>query len=583
MLGRAARKKEEEAIVHVIQQPKLFDFHLKKLNQTQNESTEVAELMKNSLLKLHNCLIEPQCTWKGLLSYFNEHDQDDWTCLEKCNKCNHQEEDPLDNPLVDLPTLRKALQMVSSIPELSKTTFYHLMIGTPSALAKVPSNILELVPQRSGKRSGISSISKASDFVRRLLNEGLISIALPKGRHGVILELTDKGKQTLENSTLMEATQTDICSLPTEDILNETPLTNQQFTMPNQDIYEKINSAEEMTDELMEICLQTIVVRGSIVLDVTEKDRLICIPLEMFSELFCEKHKAFKQNYQVALKPFHKWPKYVSWHIMQKWKGESTFVENTKGLNIKFYCGHKQFNCSAQKQWKSIRTVKHNGNEHVLIHETFVHLGGESKAILNRHLHAAGAKVSRPKTATATATENNCCIYNEEAISTQFKELIKNEKLPMKTKSQPVFSYMEQLLQGYVDDPLAAQLNPSITYSKARNEMHQQKQTMRPWLQGANLKGLSNFNRVQLLKKYLDKEGQEKNRSSRPQACPFYIGPATLHDGDAFTVICTDLFGITMFNLCAKNGVCSIDGTGEIEGRINLIVLVFNHGEIFQY
>ena len=225
----------------------------------------------------------------------------------------------------------------------------------------------------------------------------------------------------------------------------------------------------------------------------------------------------------------------------------------------------------------------HNGNEHVLVHETFVHLGGESKAILNRHLHAAGAKVSRPKTATATATENNCCIYNEEAISTQFKELIKNEKLPMKTKSQPVFSYMEQLLQGYVDDPLAAQLNPSITYSKARNEMHQQKQTMRPWLQGANLKGLSNFNRVQLLKKYLDKEGQEKNRSSRPQACPFYIGPATLHDGDAFTVICTDLFGITMFNLCAKNGVCSIDGTGEIEGRINLIVLVFNHGEIFQY
>ena len=71
---------------------------------------------------------------------------------------------------------------------------------------------------------------------------------------------------------------------------------------------------------------------------------------------------------------------------------------------------------------------------------------------------------------------------------------------------------------------------------------------------------MTRFNRVQLLKEYIDKK-----ECKQGNLCPSYIGPMTLHEKDVFTVICTDLFGVSLFNLATRKKACviSIDGTGK--------------------
>ena len=161
-----------------------------------------------------------------------------------------------------------------------------------------------------------------------------------------------------------------------------------------------------------------------------------------------------------------------------------------------------------------------------------------------------------------TKQSDACCVFNRAVIPEPFCNLMIEEELPQKNISQPVFSFMQQLQDTYSTDPIRAQLNSNVTYGVTRNIQHSIARSHRPWLsESTNVSAMSGFDRVKCLKEYID----QQELKHRTDLCPCYIGTMTHHTADFFTVICTDLFGVTLFTLATKkkNSVISVDGTGK--------------------
>ena len=85
MVGRAARLEGEQANVDVFLETKLYHFYINKMNNATDQ--EFANIEKTSLTWLYNALLPGKCTWKHILSYFKEHENDSWTCQTKCAYC----------------------------------------------------------------------------------------------------------------------------------------------------------------------------------------------------------------------------------------------------------------------------------------------------------------------------------------------------------------------------------------------------------------------------------------------------------------------------------------------------------------
>ena len=565
MIGRGARERTEKANVYIFPTSHMFNFHRRKLDMTKNNYN----FLQQSLHILETSLHTSNCTWREMLRYFREDKQDDWAC-KTCSNCKNAHQNESD--ILCHPLFFTSLYILKGNLDVSKTDMCRLLVGSPSQLQHVPLQLLNHFENvRDKEAPGIKSYKNASNFIIKLQYQGYITIQLPKqGFAGVILKLTLKSLDILNTPGVQVypplLPSTFECFLPTEENLNEGPFPLEEFVSPDEESLKKILETEVFTDELWEVCLQIPILKGSILLDVREENRKFCIPLQSFVELWCKSHKQMKVGYSSALKPYHRWPKYITWHVKFKWKNykalSNTFVDSMSGLHIKWYCGHFPFNCTATKTWTSLAVETHNNCEHVIIQETFHQIKDANGTILNRHLHPCGAKAFKSK-GKKNNVVNDCCTYNKDKIDSVFLPFCIDQDLPLKSVSQPVFSYMEELLQAYIKDPLAAQVNPEASYNRARNIMAKKKKENRPWLTDVNnAKELTNFNRVTHLKNYIDMKDRERNKSSNRKKYPCYIGPMIHHEQDVFTVLCTDLFGITLFNLCSKQGVVSIDGTG---------------------
>ena len=566
MVGRAARQEDEQANVDVFLSTPHFHSLIHKINFHPDQ--DIARIERKSLTWLYNALQPGKCTWKHLLSYFNEHVNDDWTCETKCANCEGNNSNQI-NEVSEHPSLNTVLKIINMVPNLYKTTLYSLMLSTPSQMEKVPEDIQKVfLDCRDKNFKKFNSHKKSQEFITSMQGAGLIKMEITLTEKSPVLRLTNKGLSIIEELS-SENNSEDVydCKLPSLEMIAECPCPPADFSMPSEEDLVTIHAAEEMTDELFEICLHIPIIKGFVVLDVAEENRMICVPKAIIAEIWCNKHKKTKEGYAAALVPFHRYPNYISWTVHTRWKSQNAFKDSLVGFNIRWICSHRSYACAVQKVWRTIAVAEHNGEDHVIIEEIFSTIGTELKAItdteirLNRHLHPCGSKVQNRGRSNIQKSSEMCCVYNRAVIPEPFRNLMTQEELPQKIVSQPVFSYMQQLFDNYSTDPIMAQINSTVTYGKARNIQHSIAFLNRPWLAGIpNVSSMSRFNKVERLKEYIDKE--ERKQSS--DLCPCYIGPITLHERDVFTVICTDLFGVTLFTMATKkkNSVISVDGTG---------------------
>lgn len=560
MVGRAARKEEEEADVDVFLSSKTYHFYLSKLALSENQ--DFAHLEKYSLTCLYNALTPGKCTWKPLLAYFQEPMNETWQCETRCANCRGEGIQP-NSKILEHRAFNTALITIRTIPNISKTVLYNLLMSTPSTLEKVPTETQNLFFACKDRNfETISHYNKAKDFVANLVDEGIVKLDIERGCRAAVLRLTEKGVALIDDNQHSDPTgqSQHECYLPTTEMINECPCPT-EFSTPNDEELQKIHDASEMTDELFEICMKIPVLKGLIVLDVEETNRKICIPKQIVDEIWCTEHKEWKKAWGSALKPFHRWPRYITWSIATRWKKKNTFNDGVLGLSIKWQCAHRSFNCVAQKTWRTLAEAEHNGKCHVIMEEVYDNIGTGPKNLLNRHIHPCGAKIKKEKK-ESLLSPNTCCNYNMSIVKGEFHNAFTEDIFPQKVVAQPVFTFMEQLLQGYNSDPVQAQINSTVTYSKTRNIQHSMADSARPWLKDVlNESSLSRIQRVQLLQQYID--GQEKK--NKGSLCPSYIGTITQYEHDIFTVICTDLFGITLYSLATKKKDCviSCDGTGN--------------------
>ena len=562
MVGRCARQEGEEANVYVFVTAKLYHFYINKMNVAPDQ--EAANLEKNSVTWLYNALMPGKCTWKHLLSYFKEHVNDSWTCQTKCAHCAG-DGTSLNNEIYEHPSLQTALKTIKMVPTLNKTTLYFLLLSTPSALDKVPKEVQDIFSSCKDRRfKPLLHITKATEFTTSMQDAGLVQLHIVRNSKSSVLRLTEKGLSTIEDVPNNDDTvqRQDNCELPSLEMMKACPIPSSEFVTPNQEDLQKIHEAEEMTDELFEICMRIPVIKGHIVLDIKEENRTLCVPKAIIEEIFCKEHKTYKEGYPAALVPFHRYPNYISWGVATRWK-KKTFEHNLLGLTIRWICSHRTYCCAAQKMWKTIGEAEHNGEIHIIIEETFETIGIDKEIQLNRHIHPCGSKLQNRKTVNPKVSLKRCCVFNRSVMSADYQNVGNNEEnFPQKTVSQPVFSFMQQLFEDYSADPIKAQLNSATTYGRTRNIQHSIAVANRPWLgASANEASMSRFNRVQLLKEYIDKK--ECKQGNDP--CPSYIGPITDVAKDVFTVICTDLFGVSLYHLATRKKACviSIDGTGK--------------------
>ena len=561
MVGRAARLEGEQANVDVFLETKLYHFYINKMNNATDQ--EFANIEKTSLTWLYNALLPGKCTWKHILSYFKEHENDSWTCQTKCAYCTgdggHQT-----NEIYEHPSLLTALKTIKMVPNLNKTTLYYLLLCTPSSLDKVPIEIQEVFFSCKDKKfRSFSHVKKATEFTASMQDAGLVQLHIVRTEKSSVLRLTEKGLSTIEefpNNNSPEIIE-ECCKLPSLEMMKECPRPSSEFVTPNEEDLLKIHEADEMTDELFEICMRIPVIKGHVVLDIEEENRTLCVPKVIIEEIYCKEHKTWKEGYPAALRPFHRYPNYISWSVTSRWKRTHTFQKSLLGLSIRWFCSHRSYCCAAQKVWKTIGEAEHNGETHILIEESFDTIGTENEICLNRHIHPCGSKLhNKQRTDSTKLSSNKCCVFNRSVMSGDFQNMENEENLPKKTISQPVYSFMQKLYEDYSTDPIMAQINSTTTYGKARNIEHSNAVANRPWLASGNEASMTRFNRVQLLKEYIDKK-----ECKQGNLCPSYIGPMTLHEKDVFTVICTDLFGVSLFNLATRKKACviSIDGTGK--------------------
>ena len=557
MIGRAARQEGEEANVDVLLSTQLYHWYLNKMQRSSDE--EDAELKKQSLTCLYNALQPGRCKWKGLLSFFGEHVRDDWTCETKCGHCSG-DEGSQSNEILEHPSLNTILKTINMVPNIHKTVLSCLLLSTPSAMEKVPIETQNAFFQcKDANFKKMSKLKSATEFIESLQAARLITLEIIRTQRSAVLRLTEKGLSMINEHKRDESTTHD-CQLPSLEMMKECPCPAKEFSLPNEEDLQKIHASDEMTDELFEVCLRIPILKGHVVLDLKEENRRICVPKKIIAEVWCQEHKKTKEGYAAALAPFHRYPNYMSWTVHTRWKNTNTFNDSLVGFNIDWRCSHRSYGCAVQKKWKSISEEKHNDDEHVIFEEEFDTIGTVEEDIrLNRHIHPCGSKVQNRQ---RKVVSNACCLFNTSVVPAEFRYLMTEEELPQKNISQPVFSYMEQLFENYSQDPVRAQINSTETYGKARNIQHSINVSKRPWLAASqNASAMSAFNRVERLQEYIDKleHKQEKDQ------CPSYIGPMIRHKHEVFTIICTDLFGITLFTLATKkkDAVISIDGTGE--------------------
>ena len=559
MFGRASRKEEEQANVDVFLSSSTYHRHLTTLTLRQ----ESCDLERHSLTCLYNALQPAHCIWQSLLAYFNEHKDDGWTCREKCVFCTGEEGEQ--NRILEHPSLNTILKTINSVPKITKTLLHYLLLSTPSTMEKVPvevQNTFFSCKDMNFKKE--TKVQATSKIVEDMAKAGLIQLTIAKNERAANLCLTDKGLSMIKNevpSYNRTVAHNYDCNLPTQESIQACPSPHSDFSMPKEEDLKTIHEAEEMTDDLFELCLRIPVIKGYVVLDIKEENRPnICIPKSIVNEVFCSEHKNFKHGYITALDAFHKYPTYISWTVYTRWKSTRTFHDTTKGFNIRWYCAHRPFGCPAEKRWTSIGTEEHSGEEHVIFEEIFYSLGTDKEVELSRHIHACGAKVQNRE--KKELSFERCCVFDHNVVPECFK-LQKQEEFPRKTISQPAFTFMGQLLGDFSRDPTKAQMISSVTYGKARNMQHSIATSSRPWLQEVkHVSAMSGFDRVQRLREYLEKqEGRQRH-----ERCPTYIASMTLHETNVFTVICTDLFGVTLFTLATRrpDSVISVDGTGGI-------------------
>lgn len=559
MVGRAARQEDEQANVDVFLSTPHYHSLINKINR--NEDPEFSRIERISLTWLYNALQPGKCTWKHLLSYFNEHVNDDWTCETKCGNCLGNGSNQ-NNEICKHPSLNTALKTINLAQNIYKTTLYNLLLSTPSSMEKVATEIQNIfLDCKDTTFKKLNTQQQCYEFIAGMQEAGLIKMEITQTERSPVLRLTNKGLSIMEELSRKNTTE-DVydCKLPTLEMMKERPFPPTDFSMPSEEDLKTIHAAEEMTDDLFEICLRIPILKGLVVLDMEETNRIICVPRAIIAEIWCNEHKTSKAGYAAALGPFHRYPNYISWGVYTRWKSVNTFKDSLVGFHIKWSCSHRTFGCAVQKVWRTIYEERHNGEDHVVIEEVYDTIGTDKEIRLNRHLHPCGSKVQNRE---RKSKSDVCCVFNRAVIAEPFCNLMTDEEeLPQKSISQPVFSFMQQLDEKYSTDPMKAQLNSTVTYGKARNMQHSIALSKRPWLaDSTNVSSMSRFNRVERLKDYIDKQ----EHKHRIDLCPCYIGTMTLHTTDVFTVICTDLFGVSLFTLATKkkNSVISIDGTGE--------------------
>ena len=241
----------------------------------------------------------------------------------------------------------------------------------------------------------------------------------------------------------------------------------------------------------------------------------------------------------------------------------------------------------ASLRWKSVGLRSHNNEDHILFETIFrSDQQDESNVILDTHIHPIGSEIASSKQAK---TLDHCCKIDQGKITEPFKHFTDrtwNTTLKHDV-ANPIRASMIYNVEALQDDPYAFQGGQTVvSHTKMRNIQQQERRENMQWLKGIDLKQLSMAERIIKLGQYVDEQHWVREKKDgtykENRKYPYFID-SVVSTNEGITVIITDLIGMKLFLLCAKNGVIGIDGTGRGSDEKGQIMQYSITGDVSSY